>query len=96
MPAATRAEGPLDFNRNGFKPPKLLEAVPENHPVQNRAFSNLYGILVWVCTILAVVYLTWTAYDSTPKPAPIIPVQQPFGVPFTVVGFLRRAFTTGD
>jgi hypothetical protein len=73
--------------------PELLGVVPENQAIKTEPYWY-EGILIWAVTIAFIVYLTCHSDFKLPS-SPALPTP-PTSVPFTVMGLLRKAFSSDD
>ena len=90
-------EGPLngEVHMNTAPTNRTLPPVPEYGVVATG--PSWEGIFVWTLTIALVIVLTWNSADWKLPPVPksflTTPPAMNTGVPFTLVGFFRRAFS---
>lgn len=94
----SRRRDPKYTSYQGEEGPIHLTTVPEDRPLKAPP-AWWEGVLIWSVTVAFVVYLTCGASNARLFGEPLIPVTiptPPTSVPFTLIGFLRKAFTSSD
>ena len=88
------AEGPFEGQVHMAPDTGALAPVPEDKPLRNGP-TMTEGMVVWAVTVALVIFLTCGTQAEFRLKTPVIPAP-PTSVPFTVLGFLRKAFTSSD